>query len=100
LPIPLGAIVAHKRLGEKRIRELEEMMRASVAYAFEHPEASRPYVRTHAQEMNEAVMRAHIELYVNKYSLSLGEKGREAVRKLLAVGEAMQQYPTGTAARL
>jgi predicted solute-binding protein len=45
-------------------------------------------------------MQAHINLYVNDYSLSLGNKGREAIRKLLAVGESLQQYPAGTAAHL
>ena len=57
-------------------------MRESVQYAFDYPDASREYVRMHAQEMDEAVMKAHIDLYVNEYSLSLGEKGREAVQKI------------------
>jgi 1,4-dihydroxy-6-naphthoate synthase len=90
LPIPLGAIVAKKSLGEETIRKLSGLMRQSVQYAFDHPEASRPFIRQHAQEMDESVMQAHIGLYVNEYSLSLGEKGRAAVKKLLEVGDSQQ----------
>lgn len=99
LPIPLGAIVAHKRLGVRVIAELDELVRASVRYAFAHPEAARPYVRAHAQEMDETVMQAHIDLYVNDYSLGLGPTGREAVRQVLRVGEAMQLMPAGSGTR-
>lgn len=99
LPIPLGAIVAHKRLGMETIQALDDMVRASVAFAFAQPTASRAYVRAHAQEMDEAVMQAHIDLYVNAYSLDLGEKGRQAVRQLLAVGETMGLMPAGTGHR-
>lgn len=89
LPIPLGAIVARRSLDKAVLADLERLMHASVAHAFAHPEVSRPYVRTHAQEMDPAVMQAHIDLYVNDYSLSLGERGRQAVDKLLATSEAM-----------
>lgn len=84
LPIPLGAIVANKALGQEVISMLEKQMHDSVAYAFAHPDASRPYVCEHAQEMEEEVMQAHIGLYVNEYSLGLGEKGHEAVERLLS----------------
>lgn len=91
LPIPLGAIVARRSLGAKVIADLERMMHESVAYAFAHPEASRDYVRAHAQEMDPEVMQAHIDLYVNDYSLSLGEKGRQAVEKVLITsGELLE----------
>ena len=86
LPIPLGAIVAKKSLGTELICKLQMHMRESVQYAFNHPNSSREYVCAHAQEMDESVMRSHIDLYVNEYSLSLGEKGRAAVAKLLEVG--------------
>ncbi len=92
LPIPLGAIVAKKTLGEALIRKLQTQMQQSVAYAFSHPEASGDYVRQHAQEMDPAVMKAHIDLYVNEYSLELGDKGHQAVAKLLSVGTEMGLY--------
>lgn len=92
LPIPLGAIVANKNLGSEMIEQLQAQMRASVAHAFAHPEESSAYVRQHAQEMDPAVMKAHIDLYVNEYSLALGERGHEAVKQLLSVGEKMGLY--------
>ncbi|MCL4146538.1 UNVERIFIED_CONTAM: hypothetical protein GTU68_016468 [Idotea baltica] len=95
LPIPLGAIVARKTLGESVIRKLQNHMRESVAYAFSNPNESKAFVRKHAQEMNENVMKAHIQLYVNDYSLDLGEKGNRAVRKLLETGNKMGLYTKG-----
>ena len=88
LPIPLGAIVAKKNLDENLIGKLERIMQRSVAYAFQHPEASSDFVKSHAQEMQPEVMKAHIELYVNDYSLSLGDKGRAAVKKLVDVAKS------------
>ena len=85
LPIPLGAIIAHKSLGQPLIAQVNELLRQSIAYAFAHPEASMPYVHQHAQEMQAEVVQAHISLYVNDFSLSLGKKGLEAVEQLLAV---------------
>ena len=63
---------------------MNRVMRRSVEHAFAHPEASRDFVRAHAQEMSEDVMRRHIELYVNDYSIDLGNEGRRAVELLFA----------------
>ena len=93
LPIPLGAIVVKKSLGQEVIGELEGYMRASVAYAFEHPEASKSYVQQYAQEMDPEVMQAHIDLYVNDFSVSLGAQGHKAVDKLMEVGHGMGLFP-------
>lgn len=92
-PIPLGGIVAKKSLGSAVIAQLERQLRASVEYAFAHPAASQAFVSEHAQEMAPEVMQAHIDLYVNAYSRSLGTKGRDAVEKLLSVGHEMGLYP-------
>ncbi|NJP99967.1 1,4-dihydroxy-6-naphthoate synthase [Streptomyces zingiberis] len=83
LPIPLGAIVARRSLGEARLRELASAVRASVRRAWEDPEASRPYVLEHAQEMDPAVADQHIGLYVNEFTADLGAEGYAAVRGLL-----------------
>lgn len=93
-PIPLGAILANMNLGEIAIRDLEEIMRSSVSYAFNHPEESMPYVRSHAQEMDDEVMKAHINLYVNQFSVSLGKEGRKAVDELLKAGHSMGFFQT------
>ncbi|MFJ4873918.1 1,4-dihydroxy-6-naphthoate synthase [Streptomyces sp. NPDC088745] len=83
LPIPLGAIIAKRSLGGARLRELAEAARTSVRMAWDEPEASRPYVAAHAQEMDPAVADQHIALYVNEFSADLGEDGYAAVRGLL-----------------
>ncbi|MBV8531791.1 MAG: 1,4-dihydroxy-6-naphthoate synthase [Candidatus Eremiobacteraeota bacterium] len=84
LPIPLGAILVREDVGEAQARELNLAIRRSLAFAREHEAAVMPYVREHAVEMSDDVMRAHIELYVNDFSNDLGEVGREAVRALFA----------------
>ncbi|MCI4669318.1 MAG: 1,4-dihydroxy-6-naphthoate synthase [Bacteroidia bacterium] len=89
LPIPLGAIVAHKKLGRKVIQDLNIIMKASVNHAMEHTDSPMKFVRLHAQEMDEAVMKAHINLYVNDYSKELGPNGHRAVNHLLSVGNKM-----------
>jgi 1,4-dihydroxy-6-naphthoate synthase len=83
LPIPLGAIVARRALGAERLRALAEAARTSVRMAWDAPEASRPYVREHAQEMAPGVADRHIALYVNEFTADLGEDGYAAVRGLL-----------------
>lgn len=81
-PIPLGGIFAKTNLAPDLIETLEILIRESILYARNHPRQVLKYVRTYAQEMNESVMMSHIDLYVNEYSLDLGEKGREAVALL------------------
>lgn len=83
-PIPLGAIVARRSLGTETLRLLAASARASVRMAWDDPEASRPYVREHAQEMDPAVADQHIGLYVNEFTADLGDAGYAAVRGLLA----------------
>lgn len=84
LPIPLGAIVARKSLGEEALAELAGLIRASVEYAWADPEASREYVMEHAQEMDPEVAKQHIGLYVNEFTRELGPDGLAAVEALLA----------------
>ena len=72
LPLPLG-------------RRVGELLRRSIAYARAHPDASREYVRSHARELDDRVIDAHIALFVNDYSLSLGADGRRAVEELTGI---------------
>lgn len=83
LPIPLGGILARRSLGRKVIEDVESAIRASVRYAFDHPEEARSYIRAHAQELDDTVIKQHIDLYVNHFSLDLGEEGLAAVHELL-----------------
>jgi 1,4-dihydroxy-6-naphthoate synthase len=82
LPIPLGAILARRDLGEQRIRQLDGAVRASLQFAYDHPDQPAAYIRQHAAEMDEAVQRAHIATYVNDFSLDVGEEGKRAVEEL------------------
>jgi 1,4-dihydroxy-6-naphthoate synthase len=81
--IPLGGIVASRTLPPDVIARVDRIFRRSVEFAFANPDASLPFVREHAQEMSEQVMRQHIDLYVNEYSVDLGPDGRRAVHLLL-----------------
>jgi len=82
LPIPLGCIAAHKRLGKETAAAAETAIRASIALARKDPAATLPYIRTHAQEMTAEVLEAHIQAFVNEFSLDLGAAGRKAVAAL------------------
>jgi 1,4-dihydroxy-6-naphthoate synthase len=83
LPIPLGGILARRSLGHEVITEVEKAINASVRYAFAHPEEARAYSRAPAQELDDAVIDQHLALYVNDFSLDLGEDGFAAVHELL-----------------
>jgi len=82
LPIPLGGIVARRELPLSEQKKIERVLRKSVEYAFENPSSSADFVKFHAQEMEKKVVDDHIALYVNDYSISLGKKGRKAVKLL------------------
>ncbi|MBS4044402.1 MAG: 1,4-dihydroxy-6-naphthoate synthase [Chitinophagaceae bacterium] len=92
LPIPLGAIVAHNRIQKEMSLLVDELIRESIDYAFKHYPFVSDYVKQHAQEMEEEVMRKHIDLYVNNFSLALGSAGKKSVLKLLEIYQ--QQHPT------
>lgn len=79
LPIPLGGIVVSKNLNSSVQKKIQRVLRRSIEFAIKFPKASHDYVKQHAQEMDIDVMNSHIQLYVNEYSLDLGDKGREAI---------------------
>ncbi|MBK6997767.1 MAG: 1,4-dihydroxy-6-naphthoate synthase [Lewinellaceae bacterium] len=85
LPIPLGGIVVRRDLPIEIQQKVNRVLRRSVEYAFAYPAEVMPFVRQHAQEMDEAVMRAHIDLYVTKHTVDLGEDGRAAVRQMFQI---------------
>ena len=82
LPVPLAGICARADLDPAVAVAAEAAIRASVAHAFAHPEASRAYVRAHSQEMSDAVCDQHIRLYVNEHSLDIGDEGLAAIGRL------------------
>jgi 5,8-dihydroxy-2-naphthoate synthase len=83
LPVPLAGIFARADLEPELVAESEVAIRASVEYAFAHPEASRDYVRSLSHEMSDEVCAAHIALYVNRHSVDIGDEGLAAIDRLL-----------------
>ncbi|MBU0515502.1 MAG: 1,4-dihydroxy-6-naphthoate synthase, partial [Proteobacteria bacterium] len=90
LPIPLGGIAVKRALGPDLGRRIEGAIRDSVVYARRHPEASKQYVAAHAQEMDPLVLQQHIDLYVNDFTIDLGEEGERAVRTFLGLDGATE----------
>lgn len=82
LPLPLGAILVRRDLPRDTQLALQQAVRASLEYAWAHPAEPEIYIRQHALEMEGAVMRAHIDLYVNDFSRDVGEEGERAAREL------------------
>lgn len=81
MPLPLGVIAARRDLEPARVRAFEAALAASVDAAWADPSASRPWVRELAQELDDAVTAQHIELYVNRWTRSLGDEGRRALER-------------------
>lgn len=92
-PIPLGGILARRSLGGELIQQIDQALRRSVAYARNHPLQPLEYIRRHAQELDEDVIRKHIELYVNDFSFDLGDEGVKAIELLFARAEERNLIP-------
>jgi len=93
-PLPLAAIAIRRDLAPRMAATVDQALRASVEYAFAHPEASRAFVAAHAQEMDPDVMARHIRLYVNDYTRALDES---AVHRMVTWAEQEGLFPTATA---
>lgn len=83
--IPLGGIVIDKNLPLDVQKQTENLIKQSTALSFEHYPKLSEFITKNAQEMSEDVMRKHINLYVNDFTLQLGEEGKKAVRALMQV---------------
>ncbi|MAW87822.1 MAG: 1,4-dihydroxy-6-naphthoate synthase [Phyllobacteriaceae bacterium] len=96
LPIPLGGIAIRKDLPRDVQVEFNRILRESVLFARANPEATTHYIKKYAQEMDETVMHSHINLYVNDFTVSLGETGETAVKKLFSMAQEKGIIPTYT----
>ncbi len=85
LPIPLGGIAIRRDLGVKTAEKVDAAIQASVKYAFNNRNKTDRYIKKHAQEMEQSVIRQHIDLYVNDFTLNLGEEGVAAVEMLFSI---------------
>jgi 1,4-dihydroxy-6-naphthoate synthase len=93
LPVPLGAILGKRSLGQDKLLRVESGIRESLSYAQSHQQEVMQYCREHSQELDENVLRSHIELYVNDFSLDLGCEGLAAVQRLLKEAESRDIFP-------
>jgi len=93
-PIPLGGIAARKDLDRDVIDKVDRLIRKSVEYSFNSYPQISPYIKEHAQAMEEHVMRQHIELYVNDHSIDLGEQGKKAIEQLYKVYQSQNNLTT------
>ena len=85
VPIPLGGIIMKNKFDKNTIGRIDGLIKNSLEYAFSNYPNLPQYVKEHSQEMEESVMRKHIDLYVNDFSLDLGEVGRNAIEELTRV---------------
>ena len=92
-PIPLGGIVIQRDLPIEIKEKVNRLIRQSVEYAFANPKSGIDYIRSHAQEMDESVMYKHIELYVNQYSIHLGDLGRIAIESMFSKAQDLNIVP-------
>jgi 1,4-dihydroxy-6-naphthoate synthase len=92
-PIPLGGIAISQSIKRTTALKVNALIRKSLEYAFSNYPLITEYVKQHSQEMNEEVMRQHIDLYVNNYSLDLGTDGKEAITTLFTIFKKINSLP-------
>jgi 1,4-dihydroxy-6-naphthoate synthase len=93
MPVPLGAIVIKREIPENIALKVNRILRRSLEYAIKNPEVSLDFVAGNSQEMDKEVMSNHISLYVNKFTLSLGLKGKKAIEKLFSIATEKKVIP-------
>ena len=96
LPIPLGGIIARRSLGDSLIPQIDESIKQSILYAFDNRQSPVDYIKQHSQELSDDVINQHINLYVNDFSVDLGDEGEKAVKELLSRAEEAGIIPQST----
>jgi len=91
--IPLGGIIMKRNLSKELIEKVNRLLRKSIEYAFENPSSPLVYMQQNAQEMDEEVMMQHVALYVNKYSIDLGDEGRGAISQMFNLAQEKRIIP-------
>jgi len=99
LPIPLACIAAKKYIPTEVQNKISGLIKKSISYAFDRYPQITDYTKKHSQVMEEQVMRKHIELYVNNYSLEIGEDGRQAIKQLRQVYKGLELNTSNSSSR-
>jgi len=79
MPIPLGGIAVRRSMSTENKQKIDRIIKRSIEFAFANPDSGYDFIRCNAREMDDEVRKKHIQLYVNKFSIDLGEVGKEAV---------------------
>jgi 1,4-dihydroxy-6-naphthoate synthase len=93
LPIPLGGMVVKRGLPQDTMGKINRIMKRSVEYALNDPKSSLEFVRAHSQELDEQVLKSHIEMYVNDFTVDLGAEGRLAIKTLFEKAQKLNIIP-------
>jgi len=94
-PIPLGGIVGKRSIDEKILMKVDSFIKESIEFAFKNYPLITDYVKMHSQEMEPEVMKKHIDLYVNNYSIDLGKDGKDAIEKFMDIYNTINKITTG-----
>lgn len=97
LPIPLGGIAIRRDISPEIARTVESAVNASVKYAFNNRQAADGYIKKYAQEIAPSVIRQHIDLYVNEFTIALGREGEEAIKTFFAMAKNCKLIPESNA---
>jgi len=95
-PLPLGGILARNGLAAETVRNVIDVLRDSLAYALVHRDDTVQTMRRYAQELTDEVLFQHVELYVNEWTLDLGDTGRAALQMLGRQAVQVGMMPLGT----
>lgn len=87
LPIPLGCIIAKRSMGKDLIHKIDGLIKKSILYAMNNKDEPKKYIKEHSQELEDSVIEQHINLYVNDYSIDIGEDGIKAVQALFDMAD-------------
>lgn len=93
MPVPLGAIVIHRKVPVEVAMKVNRIIRRSLEYAHSEPVASMEFVAINAQEIDRETMNKHIELFVNEFTMNLGREGRAAIGKLFGIATERKVIP-------
>lgn len=88
-PLPLGGILARRSLASETLRTIQKVVKASIQYGLENRDETLPTLRRYAQELNDSVLKQHVELYVNQWTVDLGPVGANALRQLSKSAEPL-----------